>query len=612
MLRAKDNILPGDTIVQAVNGLDDWYGGHVSGQTLPPPTDADTPNAEITHEPCPCGRTRHRIKAIKAIGKGQVITVKRRLRRGPQLLLQGDGGASRNALGGPIAGAGVAIWILQPGRADILLAKVAVPAPGHGTSMEAEGVAAAAILRMVPFALELTRASGYTVAGKILAHLDSNSWAQFLRGKRRIKTARLYTIYEKGLGPAGFASIGIQWQHRPREHNWEADSAATAMKHLEETRRLHGDDRPWEDAQLMHEHELAEQAQAACMDAEEADLPQVRNYPRAGLPPHTVTSLQEVPTLDAGVPQIVEAIQDPYRRRLGRALLRAAMTAMKGKGSIPTTYQALHSNGQGRRYPRSPTGANGDKALALLLYGRSHVEYDIQGCHPALLLATLPELTSDYPHMRTQEGYRQQLEQWTGLTGAGSDIARRTVSATPAQVLRYVAAQSGNAQGQLAAFLGQLQAMKPLALLRLHAQGHVGPTDRILPRNALYFALEALEAHIMREWLARLLTHPAYTSILWRGDALWIHQGMPSTAVYAAFQAAAGGAGIGDIVLRSAHLLQELHNRFPVLTGPQRQPVARARQQKRHREIQAEEGDERLLPPRDTGRTRQRAGYLQV
>ena len=82
-------------------------------------------------------------------------------------------------------------------------------------------------------------------------------------------------------------------------------------------------------------------------------------------------------------------------------------------------------------------------------------------------------------------------------------------------------------------------------------------------RNVLYFALEALEGAIMQEWIHRLGQGIPGTSMLLRGDALWLHNAVPRGYVHQEFFLAAGRHGVGDIFLRTAPLVQEYLARIP-------------------------------------------------
>ena len=74
-------------------------------------------------------------------------------------------------------------------------------------------------------------------------------------------------------------------------------------------------------------------------------------------------------------------------------------------------------------------------------------------------------------------------------------------------------------------------------------------------KNELYFALEALEAKVMENWIRAL--PPNTASVLLVGDAIWVHRSLAPGVVMGAFTLAKTALGLDSLQASSADLSSE-------------------------------------------------------
>ena len=217
------------------------------------------------------------------------------------------------------------------------------------------------------------------------------------------------------------------------------------------------------------------------------------------------------------------------------------------------TYTPRGSLQQGRRYVLGTGGAALGRKARLLLFGLTHCEWDLRAAHSTLLGQALlwdtpghalGTLLSDPDRYRaliaTAAAMRPgQLTVAHAKVKEGQPLvkflARLLIMASDTQARYVVEGQRLRWTQELQALAADIRAGREISLAILWQAGYQGrPTTDTTPKNRLYFALESLEAALMTEWLRRLpLNCP---SILWVGDAFWIHRSVSQNEVAIAFQ----------------------------------------------------------------------------
>ena len=241
-------------------------------------------------------------------------------------------------------------------------------------------------------------------------------------------------------------------------------------------------------------------------------------------------------------------------------------------GSRPVTYFPKGSLSQGRRYPRGQGGAALGRKARLLLFGLTHLKWDLRAAHTALFAEILLQL-DPCDHigllLAQPDDYRAAIQQAAtiplgalarphGATKAGGSLvkflARISLMASPSQVRAHVLAQGGAWTPKLGQLAREVDCRKQLVQERLYKLDCAGrAAHEVTPRNALYFALESLEAKLMATWLQALPQQ--CPSISWIGDAFWIHRSLPAPVVLAAFRGALSALGLLYVQVASTDLV---------------------------------------------------------
>ena len=581
----------GSDVVEINDGVIRKYG---TGRP-PPIREGPHPNVKFSPQVCGCGRTLARITATKQIWPGQEIIVQKseaKINLGARLLLQGDGGYTRShGAKNNECGAGVAVWHLSHGVEDRHLFSIIIPAPGLDSSMQAEGLAVIGILNAIPAALEYCRTRNLPVTGALIAHLDNHTWAGFSKGNKRIKHRKLIRMSIEVKRLMTQISRKIEWTHRPRECNWAADAAATeAKKVVKQFNLLNYDmeagvgirvtrneveERPREQLGLSADMEPGRLDAGMSTWHKERLWEEIsrKPKPKTGQTDDGDLTSQDCVIIGFEEPVLVSGIGLALRHLEAQATVKVRTYCelvmsrqVRGLNGIGVMYQTKDAHQQGRAYPITPGAAALPRKIGVLLFGTTHMEYDIIGCHPAIFgeIANLL-YWKEFPWWHDVHALRNFMAQETRLAQHGSQLSRILLMGNAEDVYKYVLDHQGIVSGQLLSFIAKFPEIKNAVRRQLWARGFIGNRDRHNERNVLYFALEAAEAAVIWEWRMGLYKAFGLISCVVKGDALWLPASLPKHIVIEIFEQACAMHGFAKLQLRCTDLLKEAADKIKIL-----------------------------------------------
>jgi hypothetical protein len=585
-------------IVHLPSNNDPWGGSNHRGHFYPAPKivyPPETPNATFTYYTCTCGKEIGRLCANQAINRGTLITIYADSKMGnkqPQLLMQADGGTKNAATENHASGGGVAVWHFSFIRAPSLLMTLAIPLPFCENAMQAEGATSAWLISLIPTIIAYCRNRELMIRNQIIIQLDNRTMATFWNGQTKIKNYPLRKCVRNAEPAVIQHGRKLVFQHIHREINIWADAGATAARIHVEAGIKQGTARNTLGTWFHHD----------CTDIGDHKDPKEiapafpRNLPQAilflppppigpehqkaiislgeyyGLPIQQIIYLRyETPIIEASaLPLIARTTGD--RKHAYNAFLQ--ILAVRTHHRLPGIWVAHTTKGnrnQGRAELLSPGGSGMSRKTRLLCYGRTHDEYDIRMCHWSLLVEHINEdITIDYPWLLKTDTAIDEISKLVGLapdTGVPKQLTRLLIYGSEDNILTYISDKGGQVGPQLTTFLEKFTAQKKIVLKSLLEKGFRG-REQTTEKNELYFALESLEATIIRQWASNITRKFPHTSIIEHGDALWVSNDIHAQEVDAAFHASCMMVNLHTLRLRVVSLHKELIDVIGNITLP--------------------------------------------
>ena len=219
----------------------------------------------------------------------------------------------------------------------------------------------------------------------------------------------------------------------------------------------------------------------------------------------------------------------------GKMLYRYLRSLPSGASTAPhvVAYGLPPEDLEGRLYPRRPSVGAADlsKLARLALFAHTHVELDLLQAHFSAFWAVHPAAMPSIMDLSDVAQVRVRIMGWltpppeTGGTAPPIGIAKafltRALYSAPPIVEAWLRSEVGVVPLPLRTLLWEIDNAKSRVVQWLHARGLIG-RDKANKRNALYFALTALEGRVVQRLLLYLLRHTPVTSVIYIGDALWV------------------------------------------------------------------------------------------
>jgi hypothetical protein len=221
-------------------------------------------------------------------------------------------------------------------------------------------------------------------------------------------------------------------------------------------------------------------------------------------------------------------------------------------------YRPSRQDGLGRKY--APQGCQMlPRRERLQMFAGTHTEYDIRACHASILHCHAgEEWLTHWPETRSAGTFREWVQQIFRLPEQDAKAAvQRLVSMTEERFYRWAAGKAqGNFSSAAVPFLQAYARLKhtflAAAIRQQRVPAHAGR------KNALYFALEAIEAELIWAWVANLQQQRKVVSLVVLGDAIMVHNGVPSHVILQAFAEEAAQRGLSALQLQQKDLPLEL------------------------------------------------------
>jgi hypothetical protein len=241
-----------------------------------------------------------------------------------------------------------------------------------------------------------------------------------------------------------------------------------------------------------------------------------------------------------------------------------------GTSLLPVLYTPTRTDGRGRK--QAPHGCQRLKRIERLhLYAATHDEYDIRSCHASILHENCPvSLQQRWPTLKNPGLHRAWVQQTFRLTDDMAKVAvQRLVSMTDTAFMEWAQAHSrGPWTGEALPFCQDYSRLKQDFLTLSGQRGGV-PSDAT-PANALYFALEDVEAAVVWEWVRLLLERNYRPSMAVLGDAIMLSKDISEHEVLHAFAQAAATMGYQGLQLQKKDLASEFRGHVSASTKWQR------------------------------------------
>ena len=547
---------------------------HVPPARVPLPGSANLSWAPLS---CACGMQWVQLITSRAVFQGDAACVAmaagQHMRAG-LLCLQADSSVKNPGTPFAAAGAGVVAWHVDPCGLDTRLFDIVHPLLTDTTSMEAEAAASILAVEAIPAARAAAAKLGLAFSGAPLIQADNSIIARHWGGDARIRRASVSRRIEDAWTKSIFTGTAPVWEAIPRELNSPADKAAGDASALAL------------DALLLHDPELTRQQRrgpfrrrapddgaglATCPRQAPLLEPVILEIGLAiGSPgdysgehaaamaasvqanPCGALLLLECPLLTAGAWALARQVAGGRRDVLEYIYAVAEGVGCSRSGML-ALYECKALSGQGRMYALW-TAARFPKAVQLALFGATHTEFDIVGCHLAFFLIIANALGELEP-WETIRHVREWLAAEARLDTADAKfVARLVVTAGSDTIRREIEQRSGTWTADVQRQVELVQSVKPTVLRHLHARGFLGNEEKLNDSNMMYFALEAVEGYVMRRWVSRIMARSGNVSCLLKGDGVWIDSSVPASLVAQAFHEAVAHTGFPALTMRATDL----------------------------------------------------------
>ena len=227
------------------------------------------------------------------------------------------------------------------------------------------------------------------------------------------------------------------------------------------------------------------------------------------------------------------------------------------QGYILVWYTTKDHQNEGRRQARSPGGQSIPKTLRALVYGSTHNEFDMVGCHLSILASVI------------EVGQADAIRRvWLELRANKAKIPKQFFSSllnahnpsNPSSLQRTAIREHLNSNHGhdascnrqccqphwLENFCQELHQLKRFFIQELNRRGYSGPREYINDGNALYYAMESVEAAIIGDTLQILTQQYSLFSFAYIHDAILIENHIPQQDVVDAFQKASSQRGFNE------------------------------------------------------------------
>jgi len=183
----------------------------------------------------------------------------------------------------------------------------------------------------------------------------------------------------------------------------------------------------------------------------------------------------------------------------------------------------------GRSYPTSPGGAKLKKAARHILFGRTHVEYDLRGSFFGIFLALLQRVAPDTATgpftsvASTRDFLDQQLHE-SRYAARHPDFAKGIpilcLTTEVHVVVSWLVEWNFGITPELRQFFDSVHQYKGIILRDF---SHEWDDPRVNDKNRLYFILEHHEARFLRAFARHVLLNSELQSVIWLHDGIWVY-----------------------------------------------------------------------------------------
>ncbi len=576
--------------VQTADGVDLLYEGRSPPVVRQAGIGLDY-NVVIHSHLCSCGVMQRSVVAARPVVAGEELVSSaspHAIASQGSLLLTTDGGGSSGNVGCAVVGFFVAL-----GRYTHL-DTIIVPMPGGETPQEAEahGLYSAILARPYFFrkALEL----GLCPSEPDYIASDSRNTVRSSIGIARLRQHRLQQWAAGVLAAMDYHARRVEICQTPRSANAAADhGAGVAVQLVRDMTNYGADVRPL--SALALPYASSRRLSCALLTPDRFDLvafnrsldgvtvreleatgwrsllidalriPHVSHLPFSGSVSDTLSTLEwaaSVPTIShAGLYLACHVYlrRSPPNHKAHQYVRAFALSAKHAAecSSVTSwvfTWYSVGSALHGRVQDRTPGMLSLPSAVRWAFFGNDHSEWDISLCHLSVFVSLLEpgegdDLVAVWKELSTLEG-RARIE---AELPAGKNTFMRVLNSHDANLPgssfeRWWRMQSKRPSWFLH-LVDIMVALRPRVLARLRSRGFTSQHDGVTVRNEVFFALSAVEATVIRSFLAFLREDfPIFSHGLVH-DAVYIRNTVSAAAVEAAFQRAAHKHGFPCLTL---------------------------------------------------------------